>query len=174
MKYLGFAAALILLLVNIRFWDASPPTVNWIGPEFLGEDSELGFTVQDEGKGLRSILVEVRQNGNVETVFSRVYSTSWLPWQQRPVREEIVIDAQNLREKASLQEGEFEITVTVADQANLWIFRREVVDARALALDLTPPHIEVLSSQHYLRQGGSEAVIYRVSEGDVLQTLNRM
>jgi len=166
MRYLGFAAALILLLVIIWFWDASSPTVNWIGPEFLGEGSELGLIVQDEGKGLRSILVEVRQNGTLETVFSRVYSTSWLPWQQRPVREEIVIDAQNLREKTSLQEGEFEIAVAVADQANLWIFRREVVDVRTLTLDLTPPHIEVLSSQHYLRQGGSEAVIYRVSEGN--------
>ena len=168
MKYLGFAAASILLLVIFWFWDASPPTVDWIGPEFLGEGSELGLTVQDEGRGLRSILVEVRQNGSPETVFSRVYSRSWLPWQQGPVRDEILIDVKNLREKASLQEGEFEIAVAVTDQANLWIFGRQVVDVRALTLDLTPPDIEVLSSQHYLRQGGSEAVIYHVSEGNAV------
>lgn len=166
MKYLGFAAAAILLLVIIWFWDASPPTVQWIGPEFIGESSELRFTVQDQGRGLRSISVEVRQNGTLETVFSRVYARTWLPWQQGPIREEIVIHAKDLREKASLQEGELEIAVAVADQANLWIFRRQVVDVRALTFDLTPPNIAVLSSQHYLRQGGSEAVIYRVSEGN--------
>ena len=76
MKYLGFAAALILLLVHIWFWDASPPTVNWSGPEFFGEGSELELTVHDEGRGLRSISVEVRQHGNLETVFSRAYPTS--------------------------------------------------------------------------------------------------
>ena len=166
MRYLQFAVALILLLVIVWFWDASPPTVNWSGSEFLGEGSELGLTVEDEGRGLRSISVEVRQNGNLETVFSRVYSRSWFPWQQRPLREEIVIDAKSLRETALLQEGEFEIAVSVADQSNLWFFRRDVVDARAVTLDLTPPRVKVLSSQHYLRQGGSEALIYRISEGD--------
>ena len=75
MKYLGFAAALILLLVHIWFWDASPPTINWSGPEFFGEGSELELTVHDEGRGLRSISVEVRQHGNLETVFSRAYPT---------------------------------------------------------------------------------------------------
>jgi murein DD-endopeptidase MepM/ murein hydrolase activator NlpD len=164
MRYLGLAAILIALLVILWFWDASPPTVSWMAPEFIGEASQLRLRVQDEGKGLRSISVEVRQHGNVETVFSREYPPAWLPWQQRPVGEEIIIDAKSMRGKASLEEGQFQVEVSVGDQANLWIFSRKAVDVRTLTLDLTPPRIEVLSNPHYLRQGGSEVLIYRVSE----------
>lgn len=166
MRYLAFTAAFVLLVVVIWYWDASPPTVTWGGSEFLGEHSELKLAVEDEGKGLRSLSVEVRQNGRAETVFSRVYPASWLPWEKRPVREDIVIDVRSMKEKASLEEGVLEVAVAVADQANLWIFRRETLDVHSLTLDMTPPRIEILSTQHYLRQGGSEAVMYRVTEGN--------
>jgi Peptidase family M23 len=164
MKYVELAAILVMGLVIAWFWDASPPTLTWTGPEFIGEGSPLRLGVRDEGKGLRSISVQVNQQGNAETVFSREYPMSWLPWQQGPVEEAIVLDAKTMRETASLEEGELQVEVAVSDQSNLWIFARELLETRTLILDLTPPRIEVLSTQHYLWQGGSEVAIYRVSE----------
>ena len=165
MKYFVGAAALLALAgVTVWFWDASPPTVAWRGTEVLGPSSDLQLSVADEGKGLRTISVELRQDGRAQTVYSRVYPVRWLPWQRAPAREDVVLGGADLEKNASLEEGPFELVTRVTDQANLWLFRRERVDTRSLPFDRTPPRIEVLSAQHNLRQGGSEAAVYRVSE----------
>ena len=46
----------------------------------------------------------------------------------------------------------------------LGLWSRETVEEETFRLDRTPPRIEVLSNQHYIRQGGSAAIRYRVSE----------
>jgi murein DD-endopeptidase MepM/ murein hydrolase activator NlpD len=57
------------------------------------------------------------------------------------------------------------LEVRAEDQANLLFFSRESTQLRSFIFDVTPPRVEVLSGEHYLRQGGAEAVLYRVTEG---------
>jgi hypothetical protein len=63
-----------------------------------------------------------------------------------------------------LKEGEFEVAVTASDQPNLGFFSRTTRETRKIILDTTPPTISPVSGEHYIRQGGSEAVLYRLSE----------
>jgi murein DD-endopeptidase MepM/ murein hydrolase activator NlpD len=56
--------------------------------------------------------------------------------------------------------------VRAIDQSNIWLFSRETTEVKRFEYDLRPPRIDVLSGQHYIHQGGSEAILYRVSEKD--------
>ena len=57
-----------------------------------------------------------------------------------------------------------QIIVEVTGQPNLWFFSHTATGSHTVRYDSIPPKVDVLSGQHYLRQGGSEAVLYRVFE----------
>jgi murein DD-endopeptidase MepM/ murein hydrolase activator NlpD len=66
-----------------------------------------------------------------------------------------------------LEEGEV-VVRAVADRAAGPLRRVQPVTVeRVLPVRLRPPRLEVVSSQHYARQGGSGAVVYRVGENVV-------
>ena len=58
-----------------------------------------------------------------------------------------------------------ELLRAVADRSVGFLRRQDpVIVEKTLQVRLRPPRLEVLSSQHYGRQGGSGAVVYRVGE----------
>jgi murein DD-endopeptidase MepM/ murein hydrolase activator NlpD len=67
----------------------------------------------------------------------------------------------------SLPQGDFEIQVKVSDQPNLGFFSRTTTEKRTFRYDTVPPRVEVLSRQHYIRQGGCETILYRVASDAV-------
>jgi murein DD-endopeptidase MepM/ murein hydrolase activator NlpD len=70
---------------------------------------------------------------------------------------------EDLLKTASLKQGDFEILVQAVDQANLFTFDRTTQAKTNLRFDSRPPQVAALSQQHYIRQGGCEAILYRVS-----------
>jgi murein DD-endopeptidase MepM/ murein hydrolase activator NlpD len=66
-----------------------------------------------------------------------------------------------------LVQGKAQIIVT-ASRPVLFGYRRVATTAtRDVTVDLTPPIVTVVSTEHYINQGGSEMVIYRVSPANV-------
>ncbi len=66
-----------------------------------------------------------------------------------------------------LVQGQAQITVT-ASRPVLFGYRKvESTVSREVAVELTPPIITVVSTEHYVNQGGSEMVVYRVSPANV-------
>ena len=145
-------------------WDSSPPTLQWVeAPETLGRDTEIVLSVEDEGKGLRSIEVVLVQSGNEHIIFSENYNVPW-PWQAGVPRRSFALSPKELFGKNELSEKEFIVQVNVRDGGAFWLWDNQISQQRSFRLDLTPPNIEILSKQHYIRQGGSEAILYRLSE----------
>ncbi len=71
------------------------------------------------------------------------------------------------REIPQLVQGNAQIIVT-ASRPVLFGYRRvQSTASRAVTVDLTPPIISVVSTGHYINQGGSELVVYRVSPANV-------
>lgn len=161
-------ALVVLLTLGLLFWhwDFSEPVIQLETPSVLGKDFELSLTVEDEGRGIRGIQIWFRQAGKEFLVVSKEHPRAPL-WENGPSNDEIVIAAGDLPEDVSLEEGELELVVEVTDQPSLWFFGHEVVDIRTVLYDSTPPRVEILSGQHYLRQGGSEAILYRLFEAGV-------
>jgi murein DD-endopeptidase MepM/ murein hydrolase activator NlpD len=70
-----------------------------------------------------------------------------------------------ISDKFKFQEGDASITVSATDYALRNFGRGNETDlAKDFAVHLYPPKLEVLEGQHYINQGGSECVVYRVSE----------
>jgi murein DD-endopeptidase MepM/ murein hydrolase activator NlpD len=63
-----------------------------------------------------------------------------------------------------LAEGELLLRAVAERPAGLLRSPEPVVLERTLAVRRRPPRLELLSSQHYARQGGSGAVVYRVGD----------
>src|SRR5262249_49909488 len=74
-----------------------------------------------------------------------------------------------LAEKYKVQEGPATLTVSATDSALGHFFSGNSGQVtKDFAFDINPPRLEVLSGQHYINQGGSECVVYRVSEDAVV------
>jgi murein DD-endopeptidase MepM/ murein hydrolase activator NlpD len=163
-RLLFLLVAVVLLLV-VWHWDRHEPVVVWDPPRAIGKESRLKLQVQDVGKGLKSVTVAMRQGEVSRTLVDERFTRGWLPWDQAPLETDL--DIPLAAEIGDFKEGPIEVEVTATDQGNLRFFSRQVRENASLTLDLTPPRIEVLSGQHYLYQGGSEAVLYRVSPDTV-------
>ena len=165
---MGISSLLVIFLLYSSWnWDSSPPTVQWLeAPSTVGIDSSIILEFQDEGKGLQSIEVALVSGERRRIVVSETYEASF-SWQQGITQRSIALSPGTSFEKGSLSEGTFWLEVRLRDQPNLWLWEHDFSERRAFDLDLTPPQLQTLSSQHYIRQGGSEAIIYRVSEDTV-------
>ncbi len=162
-KYLLF---LIVLFCALTLWyfDFTEPTVTWNLAPSLGKNAEIDLQIQDEGKGLRRIELTLSQGEAAHTLYSRTYPATTLPWGKSPSVERILLSTSEWDSQLKLEDGSVSLSVTVEDQANAWLFSRTIDETRSFNFDTRPPHAEVLSDQHYLRQGGSEAILYKVTE----------
>ena len=167
MKKLLLAIALlgVVALSNAFWhWDSSAPSVSWQEtPSVVGENSTLVLEIEDAGKGLQFIEIALSASGNRQILLSETYEASW-SWQPGIHRRSLTFSPRTSFGEELLSEGEFSLEVVLRDQPNLWFWSHEVSTQRSFQLDLTPPRIQVLTDQHYLRQGGSEAIVYRVSQ----------
>lgn len=167
MKKLCLGIALLGMLslsYTLWNWDSSIPTVRWTeAPSVVGKNSTIVLEIEDAGKGLQFIEVALSASGNRQIVLSETYDAPW-SWQPGVQQRSLTFSPQTSFGAEPLSEGEFFLEVTLRDHPNLWLWSNEVSTRRAFELDLTPPRIQVLSDQHYIRQGGSEAIVYRVSE----------
>ncbi len=151
---------IIAVGVLIWYWDSDPPTVRIDSADYVNKDGEIGFIAEDLGKGLRSISAVVRQGEDENPIFEATYEFTILPWHRTAEVKEMVVSI----EKLGVSEGPFEIEFEARDQSNLWFFSRSAVTKREITLDTKRPILSVLSRQHYITQGGSEAVLYKVHE----------
>ncbi len=162
---------LILLLIFVLgalsasfwFWDSAPPQAQLTSNKVVGKDSVVRIECRDAGKGLRHVRVQLIQGDKVETLAEESFPLTRYPWDISA--KERTIELKSWSERG-LQDGEFTISVRLEDEPNLWLFGRTTQEDFKLRFDSRPPGVEALSRQHYLRQGGSEAILYRVTEAD--------
>ena len=69
-----------------------------------------------------------------------------------------------ITEKYKVQDGPASLVISASDHSWRGFFGgNQTQQQRDFVFDIYPPRLEVLSSQHYINQGGSECVVYRVS-----------
>ena len=172
MKLTVTAAAVLLTLLMVYTaikWDSSPPAADWQhAPPTVGNKTRISLEIRDEGKGLRLIEINLVRGGRRHPLITEVYPATWI-WQEGVKERSMALSPEKTFGKDLISEGKFQLEVRLRDQPNLWIWSREVVERRPFELDLTPPSVRAVSTQHYVRQGGSEAVAYHVS-GDVVES----
>jgi len=164
-------ALVALLIVKITSQEA--PTIQIQGQiKGLGQSTPIAFEVRDPLHGIREAGLEVRQGGRVFSIpvapaTQEGASTNWWRfWAKRPESRATYKARAGRREIPDLQEGRATLHIIAANDSWGRFFRG---GRSELFLDLpvrfTPPQVQVLSFPHYVNQGGSELIVFKVSQG---------
>ncbi|HTG74232.1 MAG TPA: M23 family metallopeptidase, partial [Terriglobia bacterium] len=152
---LGVAIGVIGL--NFKRWELGIPEVTF-DREFatVGKNPVLNLSVADAGSGLSHVTVRIKQKEGEIALVDEALNNE--PSKSYDLGKLLV-------ENAKLSEGPATLTVTAADHGLLRFFQANRAEVtKEFKLDTTPPTLEVFSGQHYINQGGSDGVAYRVSE----------
>lgn len=166
MKLLGALVVIILIaglaLLGLTYgrWEGQPPQIAF-DREFkaFGKSPALALTVKDEGAGLKQVTITLKQKGQDAVLVEEALAKT---------EKSKSYDLGKLFATKGTQEGPAILTVSVTDHAIRNFMKGNQAEVtREFEFDLRPPTVEVLSTQHYINQGGSECVVYRVSDDTV-------
>ena len=156
-----FVSLIILIaLLGAAYYLA--PRFEWQAPQIkLARDTDvlgpapLEIVVTDQGAGLKSVTATLSSGGSEHTLASEQYSP--------PVAEkriEVVLSSK----LAGVKEGPAVLRVSARD-GSLWnLFRgNEAVFRKNLAIDITPPTLELVADDRYVNFGGVGVIVYKPS-----------
>ena len=163
------AAILIGFAVKLASTQAPAISLNR-PPKGLGQKSELAIQATDPKHNLKSLAVEVVQNGQVIHQSNLVISARphkwWKFWGATPASTtdwKILVGREVIPQ---LKEGRATLRVTALNDSWGRFFRggrNEVI--LDLPVRFAPPQVEVLTSLHYINLGGCDMVVFKVSPG---------
>ncbi|MFL6197036.1 MAG: M23 family metallopeptidase [Thermoanaerobaculia bacterium] len=167
--FLRFLLVLVLILLAVGafagFYSGATPKVT-LKPERpgIGRRTPIQIRIEDPQR-VEKVRVELIQNSDVKPVLEKAFEPqpAWKVWGAPPP---VILTAEVGRDTVQgLRAGEATIRVT-AERAGSLLRRPDPVVAEVkLPVRLAPPTIQIVSSFHYVNQGGSELVVYRVGEG---------
>jgi murein DD-endopeptidase MepM/ murein hydrolase activator NlpD len=166
---LVLVAFLIVLGGLATFRTGAAPTLT-LKPDVpgLGRKTPVRVTAVVPGRGLTRVRLEVVQGDRVQVVADKSYvpRPAWTFWGPLTERAEIRADV-GVDNVPGLKAGEA-VLRAVADRAGTWLLHpAPVVQELKVPVRLSPPALSVTSAQHYVAQGGAEAVVYRVGASSV-------
>jgi murein DD-endopeptidase MepM/ murein hydrolase activator NlpD len=150
------AAAGGALYVGGRMLMAPRPVIALAGPfEVVGRGATLALDARDP-TGLRSFKVTVRQGDQEQTIVDETF---------QPPRPEVHREWRPGKEtRLRLKEGPGLLRVEARNASWGSFFRGKTTTfEKEFTARLTPPRLEVLTTQHYVNQGGCDMVVYRVT-----------
>jgi murein DD-endopeptidase MepM/ murein hydrolase activator NlpD len=157
---LALAAVAGLVYVSARMITAPQPVISFLSPfDRVGRQTPLAIDV-DDPSGLRSLSVVLVQGDKRTPLFEQAFDVPktsvkvrWAPGQEP---------------KVALAEGKGEVVVEARNASwGNWMRGRVVGVRRPFEARTQPPRLEVLTGQHYVNQGGCDAVVYKASPADV-------
>ena len=159
----------VLLVAGVLWWfkfEKHPPQAALVAPlQALGRKTAIDIDVRSDAPGLRAITVRLLAGGNAYELFSETYpKSSWRGSGLTAKRIHIEPDLLALK----VPEGPVALEV-FADTYAWHPFRAPPTPRLTVpaTLDLTPPRIEVLTTQHNVRLGGVELAVFRQSPDTV-------
>ena len=165
------AALIVLSIVGIAiFYAGAPPDINiQISMPAIGKRTPVTIDLAEPKRGLTLVRVELIQDGNSAVLDEKNYKPSTqIPFLGSKTEKDTLAVVAGLETLPELKGGQAIIRVT-AGRAGTWLRSpSDVVQDLTMPVRLTPPSLQVTSTQIYVTQGGSEAVTYRVGESAVL------
>jgi murein DD-endopeptidase MepM/ murein hydrolase activator NlpD len=164
---LAVLAVAVGALVALRAGAAPAVTIDPAAPGF-GKRTPVKVTVAEPRRGLSGVRVELVQGGRAHPLVERRFTPlpPWKPWGERTPTVELDLEVGS-ETVPGLETGEATLRV-VAERAPAALRAPEPTVAEVtLPVRLTPPSVQVLSTQTYVNQGGCEVVVYRLGDGAV-------
>ena len=129
----------------------------------LGRSREVVLAIGDDGRGLASLEVFLRQGAKESRVCERSYGSEGLLGLSGPARveEKVKLSPSELK----LADGPAEVVVRVRDRS-WWNLRQGNLTEEVLptVIDTKPPTVTVLNSGRYISPGGAGSAVYQFDE----------
>jgi hypothetical protein len=156
------ALLVVAAVAAATFYTGAEPKVT-IKPGLpgIGRRTPIQIRIEDPQR-VEKVRVEVVQGMDVKPVEEKVFEPkpAWAFGGGQPVEMKVDVGRETVK---GLRSGDATVRVSV-DRAGTWLRRPAPVVAEVkLPVRLAPPSLSILSTFHYLRQGGSEAIVYRVA-----------
>jgi murein DD-endopeptidase MepM/ murein hydrolase activator NlpD len=138
------------------------------GARAIGRKTPVVVKAAEGSKGLAAIRVELIQGDRAEVLADKSYPhrSALAFWGPRTERDEIRLEVGRDTVRG-LRTGDATIRVSAA-RVGSWLRHPDpVVRETTLPVRLTPPSLEVRSTQSYVAQGGCETIVYRVGDSAV-------
>ena len=155
----------IVALVATFYTGASPNVAVQSKLKGIGRRTPIQVRIEDPQR-VSKVTVEVVQGQDVKKVAERELQAkpAWAFGGAPPVEMTVEVGRETVQ---GLRTGTAKVRVT-AEREGTWLRRPAPAVAEIeLPVRLAPPTLQIQSTFHYVRQGGSEAVVYRVGEGAV-------
>jgi murein DD-endopeptidase MepM/ murein hydrolase activator NlpD len=168
--FLLLAGLFALAVLGLEILRVGPPPEISIRPalRMIGRRTPVTVEVTEPKRGLSYIKVDFVQGDRVESLAERRYSypPALAFWGSRTVHDSIVVQV-GRETIVGLKAGQASIRVT-AGRAGTWLRRPDPARQEiALPVRLSPPSLQVTSTQVYVAQGGCEVAVYRVGESSI-------
>jgi murein DD-endopeptidase MepM/ murein hydrolase activator NlpD len=131
----------------------------------IGKRTPFKIELSEPRRGLTHVKVEFYQGDATVTLVDKSYrpSSQFSFWGSKIDRDTLAVEA-GRQVMPGLSGGSAAVRVT-ADRASTWLRHPgSTVKEISLPVRLTPPSLQVTSTQTYVAQGGCEVVTYRVGE----------
>ena len=158
-----------LLVAGVLWWlkfEKHPPQASLVGPiEALGRKTPIDIDLRSDAQGLRSVTVRLQAGGNAYDLLSEAYPKTG--WRGSGITEKRLHIEPDL---LALKVPEGPVTLEVLADTYAWHPFGTKTTPRLTApatVDLTPPRIELLTTQHNVRLGGVELAVFRQSPDTV-------
>lgn len=163
------ALLLLVLGVVVSLRVGAPPTLTLEAAlPAIGARTPVRVVAEEPRRGLAGLKLELVQGERVVVLADKTYAPrpAWKLWGPLTAREELRVEVGRETVK-ELRGGTVTLRATAA-RAGTWLRSAgPSVKEVSLPVRLDPPSLEVVSAQHYVAQGGAEAVVYRVGESSV-------
>jgi murein DD-endopeptidase MepM/ murein hydrolase activator NlpD len=162
-KLLIAAIVLVVVVLSVGFgltynrWESQPPQITF-DKDFssLGRAPALQLKVEDAGTGLKQVSIHLKQKDKDTVLVDESFVRT------PPEKAKVYDLGKLLVEKGQIADGTATLQIQTTDHA--LIRGNQTSTEKSFTVDTMPPLLEVLSGQHYINQGGSECVVYRVSD----------
>jgi murein DD-endopeptidase MepM/ murein hydrolase activator NlpD len=164
--WLSIAFAVALAYAGWVKLESSRPTATLRRPvHFLGKRAEIDLEVADRGTGLASVEVSIEAGSTRFQIVAESYPAA--SWRGSGLHEKSFA-LRVAPADAKIPEGPATLVVDARDGSWLnYLVKRPTVLRQPIEIDYTPPSVEVLTTQHYMRLGGSDVVVYKTSKDAV-------
>ena len=172
----GWLFVLIVLLAVFspliwRITHNQAPTLQLTRPlKGIGTNTPVDFEVRDSRHTLKHVRVELRQGDRRLVVMDSTFPTPawWKFWRRGMATPAPFAARVGRKDNRELQEGRAGLYIAATNDSWSRFFRGGRAEILAdLPVRFAPPQLEVLSFPHYVNQGGSELVVFKVSPGTI-------
>ena len=126
------------------------------------------MAVREPRRGVAGLRVVLSQNGREEVLAQETFAARplWKVWGERTPERQLEVEL-GKKKQPWLQNGEAVLRVEAARPGGALRHPGPVVKELRLPVRVFPPALNLLSTQTYAAQGGSEAVVYHVDKAAV-------